>query len=133
MTSPPLRRPRRMSIPATVTILSRGSPGVSSSSSELGRTWTNVVVTAAPAYGELPGSGGRLIGVRAPLRFAGAVLATAILTTGGLVLAGWAADPPAPARDPPGSVSSPVQAVDPRYWTPERMAEAKPMPMPTPR
>jgi hypothetical protein len=71
--------------------------------------------------------------VRAPLRFAGAVLATAILTTGGLVLAGWAADPAAPARDPAGSVSSPVQTFDPGYWTPERMAEAKPMPMPTPR
>ncbi len=31
------------------------------------------------------------------------------------------------------SVSSPVMPSDPGYWTPERMANAKPMPMPTPR
>jgi hypothetical protein len=57
-------------------------------------------------------------------------LATAILTTGGLVVAGWAAD----AGPQPGRIGQLAGAdVRPGYWTPERMAEAKPMPMPTPR
>ena len=34
--------------------------------------------------------------------------------------------------DPNAAVSSPVLPLAPGYWTPERMAEAKPMPMPTP-
>ena len=34
--------------------------------------------------------------------------------------------------DPNAAVSSPVLPLVPGYWTPERMAEAKPMPMPTP-
>lgn len=39
----------------------------------------------------------------------------------------------APAQVPDTSVSSPVLPYDPGYWTPERMASAKPMPMPSPR
>jgi hypothetical protein len=39
-------------------------------------------------------------------------------------------DPASP--DPNGSVSSPALPYDPGYWTPERMASAKPMPMPSP-
>jgi len=39
--------------------------------------------------------------------------------------------PPEARSDPNGSVSSPVMPFDPGYWTPERMANAKPMPMPT--
>jgi hypothetical protein len=35
--------------------------------------------------------------------------------------------------DPNSSVSSPALPYDPGYWTPERMASAKPMPMPSPR
>jgi hypothetical protein len=41
--------------------------------------------------------------------------------------------PAEPRSDPNGSVSSPVLPFDPGYWTPERMANAKPMPMPTVR
>ncbi len=43
--------------------------------------------------------------------------------------------PPASAagsKDPDTSVSSPALPYDPGYWTPERMASAKPMPMPSP-
>ena len=39
----------------------------------------------------------------------------------------------APAQDPDTAVSSPVLPYDPGYWTPERMASATPMPMPSPR
>ena len=50
-------------------------------------------------------------------------------------------DPATPAKaaetqsptDPDGPVSSPAMPSDPGYWTPERTANAKPMPMPTPR
>jgi hypothetical protein len=70
-----------------------------------------------------------------PLRFAGIVLLTAVLLVAALMLVpGLGAEPPAGGGvDPSGSVGSPVMPVDPGYWTPERMAEAKPMPMPTPR
>ena len=47
-------------------------------------------------------------------------------------------DAPPPARsapansvDPDTTVSSPVLPMAPGYWTPERMADAKPMPMPS--
>ena len=69
-----------------------------------------------------------------PLRFAGILLLTAVVMVAALLLVprlGGA--PPAGRVDPSGSVGSPVMPVDPGYWTPERMAEAKPMPMPTPR
>ncbi|HEV3398453.1 MAG TPA: hypothetical protein VG693_04100 [Actinomycetes bacterium] len=36
------------------------------------------------------------------------------------------------SKDPDTSVSSPALPYDPGYWTPERMASAKPMPMPSP-
>ena len=40
--------------------------------------------------------------------------------------------PAAPrAENPDAPVSSPPLPYDPTYWTPERMADAKPMPMPT--
>ena len=70
-----------------------------------------------------------------PLRFVGIVLLTAVLLVAALMLLpGLGAGPPAGGgADPSGSVGSPAMPVDPGYWTPERMAEAKPMPMPTPR
>ena len=69
-----------------------------------------------------------------PLRFAGIVLLTAVLLVAALMLVPrQGAAPPAGGVDPSESVGSPVMPVDPGYWTPERMAEAKPMPMPTPR
>ena len=34
-------------------------------------------------------------------------------------------------ENPDAAVSSPALPYDPGYWTPERMANAKPMPMPT--
>ena len=70
-----------------------------------------------------------------PLRFAGIVVLTAVLVVAALLLVPRPGGAPAPARavDPSGSVSSPAMPFDPDYWTPERMAEAKPMPMPTER
>ena len=53
-------------------------------------------------------------------------------------VAGRARETTAPSSVPPSSVdpnaavSSPVLPFEPGYWTPERMADAKPMPMPTP-
>ncbi len=38
----------------------------------------------------------------------------------------------AASPDPDTAVSSPALPYDPGYWTPERMASAKPMPMPSP-
>ena len=38
----------------------------------------------------------------------------------------------APLQDPDAPVSSPALPYDPGYWTPERMASARPMPMPSP-
>jgi hypothetical protein len=67
-----------------------------------------------------------------PLRFAGIVVLTAVLLVTALLLVPGQGGPPR-AVDPNGSVSSPVMPVDPDYWTPERMSEAQPMPMPTPR
>ena len=67
-----------------------------------------------------------------PLRFAGIVLATAVLVVAALVLVGRMGGGPA-AVDPNGSVSSPVMTIEPDFWTPERMAEAQPAPMPTVR
>ena len=69
------------------------------------------------------------------LRFAGILLVTAVLVVAALLLVpGLGGPAPAPnAVDPSGSVGSPMMPVDPGYWTPERMAEAEPMPMPTPR
>jgi hypothetical protein len=69
-----------------------------------------------------------------PLRFAGIVVLTAVLVVAALLLVPRLGAP-APAGkvvDPSGSVGSPVLTVDPDYWTPERMAEAKPAPMPMP-
>jgi hypothetical protein len=66
-----------------------------------------------------------------PLRAAGVVLVTAVLVVAALLLAPRLGGAPAPAVDPSGSVGSPAMPFDPGYWTPERMAEAKPAPMPT--
>lgn len=67
-----------------------------------------------------------------PLRFAGIVIATALLLVAALLLVPrLGAAPASRVVDPSGSVGSPVMPFDPDYWTPERMAEAKPMPMPT--
>jgi hypothetical protein len=68
-----------------------------------------------------------------PLRFAGIVLVTAVLVVAALLLVPRLGAPPAGSVDPSGSVSSPVMAIEPDFWTPERMAEAQPVPMPTPR
>ena len=65
------------------------------------------------------------------MRFAGTLLVTAALLVAALLLLPRLGPPPAPAVDPSGSVGSPALPFDPDYWTPERMAEAKPMPMPT--
>ena len=66
-----------------------------------------------------------------PLRFAGIVVLTAVLVVAALLLVSRLGGAPAPAADPNGSVGSPAMPFDPDYWTPERMAEARPMPMPT--
>lgn len=67
-----------------------------------------------------------------PLRFAGIVILTAVLLAAALLLVPGQGGPRR-AVDPNGSVSSPVMPIEPDFWTPERMAEAQPMPMPTPR
>jgi hypothetical protein len=66
-----------------------------------------------------------------PMRFAGIVVLTTVLVVAALLLVPRLGGAPRPAADPGGSVGSPPLAVDPAYWTPERMAEAKPAPMPT--
>jgi hypothetical protein len=73
-----------------------------------------------------------LLAMDSPLRFAGIVVLTAVLLVVALMLVPGQGKP-SRAVDPKGSVGSPVMPVDPGYWTPERMAEAQPMPMPTPR
>jgi hypothetical protein len=65
-----------------------------------------------------------------PLRFAGIVLLTAMLLVAALLLVPGGGGA---GVDPNVSVGSPTQAVEPDFWTPERMAEAQPAPMPTPR
>lgn len=88
----------------------------------------------AIAGGNFAGAPLVLPAMDSPLRFAGIVVLTAVLVVAALMLVPRL-DRPAPAGkvDPSGSVSSPALTVDPDYWTPERMAEAKPAPMPTPR
>lgn len=68
-----------------------------------------------------------------PLRFAGIVILTAVLLVAALLLVPSQGGAPRPAFDPNGPVSSPVMSIEPDFWTPERMAEAQPAPMPTVR
>jgi hypothetical protein len=66
-----------------------------------------------------------------PMRFAGIVVLTAVLVVAALLLVPRLGGAPTPAVDPSWSVGSPAMPFDPGYWTPERMAQAKPAPMPT--
>ena len=68
-----------------------------------------------------------------------AIVATSVLVVPGLAGAGdggVAPGVPEPAPraetpNPDAAVSSPALPYDPNHWTSERMANAKPMPMPT--
>ena len=107
------------------------------------------LVVVAAAVLVLPGlataSGGRAPEPVTPLAAVDLPLAAPALMPGALEPAlpdtAPVPDPAIPAKaaetrsatDPDAPVSSPVMPPDPGYWTPERMANAKPMPMPTPR